>query len=131
MIVTPIEPIKSVEQLRDGDHFMNIICELYEYIFVFVPNYLNFIELFSERQQPVESRVIIPAFDTIKDKFKFILDYLSGILNNLFLSFNIFFLSLIEQSSCPIAEWNLNGLANGNHVLLGKVRKTIYSFLKF
>jgi hypothetical protein len=51
---------------------------------------LNIIELFSEERQPEEIRKTVPIFDSKEQKFRFILNYLSSMSNNLFLSISFF-----------------------------------------
>jgi hypothetical protein len=67
---------RSIEHLRGGSHFLNIIGELYEYMLVFSAIISI---LFSEKRQPEGIRITVPIFDSMEQKFRFILDYLSSI----------------------------------------------------
>ncbi|UJR08846.1 hypothetical protein I4U23_013100 [Adineta vaga] len=84
LISAPLEPIKSIEELRIAEHFLNVINQI-------------------EAQKFSESRIDIPSVhDSVHEKFKFILDYLS------------------KQSTSSITEWNINELIRGNDNLLSK-----------
>ncbi|CAF1184500.1 unnamed protein product [Rotaria sordida] len=59
LITTPLEPVKSIEEFRNAEHFLNIISQI-------------------EAQKFSESRINIPPLsDNVHDKFQFILEYLS------------------------------------------------------
>ncbi|CAF4295570.1 unnamed protein product, partial [Adineta steineri] len=59
LVTPPIEPIKSIEELRTGEHFINIITQI-------------------EAQKFAESRIdILSSNESVQEKFKFILEYLS------------------------------------------------------
>ncbi|CAF0841450.1 unnamed protein product [Adineta steineri] len=84
LVTAPIEPIKSIEELRTGEHFINIITQI-------------------EAQKFAESRIdILSSNESVQEKFKFILEYLS------------------KQSTSSITEWNINELIRGNDILLSK-----------
>ncbi|CAF3791615.1 unnamed protein product [Adineta steineri] len=84
LVTPPIEPIKSIEELRTGEHFINIITQI-------------------EAQKFAESRIdILSSNESVQEKFKFILEYLS------------------KQSTSSITEWNINELIRGNDILLSK-----------
>ncbi|CAF4187591.1 unnamed protein product [Rotaria sp. Silwood2] len=83
-VIAPFEPAQSIEELRDANHFIHIIDQF-------------------ERRKSEAPRVIVPLFDTMKDKFQFVLDYLSN------------------YSTHRISEWNTNDLAQGNVSLFAKV----------
>ncbi|CAF3482519.1 unnamed protein product [Rotaria sp. Silwood1] len=59
LITAPLEPVKSIEEFRTAEHFLNIVSQI-------------------EAQKFSESRISIPEFnDYVHDKFQFILEYLS------------------------------------------------------
>jgi hypothetical protein len=112
--------VKSIEELRTAEQFINIISQMYEQL-AFFPNHINITHLFSEAQKFAESRIGIPALnDSLQDKFQFVLEYLSSMYNNFF---SIRYLSdlFTEQSTSSITEWNIQELIRGNTILLSKV----------
>ncbi|CAF5052999.1 unnamed protein product, partial [Rotaria magnacalcarata] len=71
LLTAPPEPVKSVEEFRTAEHFLNIISQI-------------------EAQKFAETRIHTPpASENVQNKFKFILDYLSKQSTSSIIEWNI------------------------------------------
>ncbi|CAM2722611.1 unnamed protein product [Rotaria socialis] len=71
LLTAPLEPVKSVEEFRTSEHFLNIISQI-------------------EAQKFAETRINTPpSSENVQNKFKFILDYLSKQSTSSIIEWNI------------------------------------------